>query len=225
VNASPPGVDASPIAMPTGAPAEGVDLVGAAVRYDLAATERVIDELFGRGSFEAVIDDLVLPAAANLGEAWAGGRLDVAAEHLASGALMRRLSTLLDQGGAPGSGAPVLVGLPPSSWHQLGALAFAVALRRQGIDVLYLGPDVPAESWVDAVEQSAARAAVIGVVTDSDVAPAGEVAERIQAARPELVIAVGGASAARVSGPGVTVLPARVMDAVRVIRERISLLA
>lgn len=221
------------IAAPPAAPAAGDlatplpamvgDLVEAAKRYDLAAVEHGLDEMFGRGSFEAVIDDLVLPAAARLGEAWAAGRVDVAAEHMVSGAVSRRLSTLFDVGGLPGTGPRVLVGLPPESRHELGALAFAVALRRLGIDVLFLGSDVPIASWVDAADESGARAAVIGVVTDRDVPPATEVATALRAARPNMTVAVGGAHAGSVADPpDVVVLPGRVVEAAVALHARIT---
>jgi MerR family transcriptional regulator, light-induced transcriptional regulator len=205
-------------AVPSPAPP---DLVAAAARYDLAAVEDALDGLFGRGSFEAVIDDLVLPAAARLGQAWEDGVIDVAAEHLASSAVLRRLSALFDMAGVAGNGHGVLVGLPPGSRHELGALAFAVALRRMGVDVLYVGPDVPVASWVAAAAQSAAQAAVIGVVTSGDVEPASKVATALQAARPDLLLATGGASAEELHVDGATVLPARVVDAARAIRERL----
>ena len=196
--------------------------MAAAGRYDLAAIEEVLDDLFGRGSFEAVIDDLVLPAAAMLGPAWSEGRIDVAAEHLASSAVVRRLASLFEMGGVPGSGPRVLVGLPPDSRHELGALAFAVALRRMGADVLYLGSDVPIASWVHAAKESTAQAAIVGVVTDRDVAPARDVSAALRQARPDLEVAFGGAFA---SGPaatdGVTVLPERVVDAARAVRGRL----
>jgi DNA-binding transcriptional MerR regulator/methylmalonyl-CoA mutase cobalamin-binding subunit len=200
----------------------GGELVRAAGRYDLAATEAALDDLFGRGSFEAVIDDLVLPAAASLGQAWADGQIDVAAEHLASSAIARRLSAVLDMGGVPGSGPQVLVGLPPDSRHELGALAFAGAIRRLGADALYLGSDVPIESWVTAAVRSAARAAVIGVVTWSDVSSAHEVGSALLAARPDLVVAFGGASASDLSpGPKFIVLPTRVTEAAQALNGRI----
>ena len=161
-------------------------------------------------------------AAAMLGGAWADGEIDVAAEHLASSAISRRLSALFDHGGLPGSGPQVLVGLPPDSRHELGALAFAVALRRVGVDVLYLGADVPVESWVDAATESAAKAAVVGVVTPRDVSPAIEVANALRGGRPDLVLAVGGASAAGLSAIGdVTILPTRVVEAAEVLRGRL----
>lgn len=208
---------------PAPSPAISGDLVEAATRYDLAGVERGLDEMFGRGSFEAVIDDLVLPAAAQLGEAWAAGRLDVAGEHMVSGAVSRRLCALLDVGGLPGVGPRVLVGLPAESRHELGALAFAVALRRLGVDVLFLGSDVPIASWVDAADESGARAAVIGVVTDRDVRPATEVATALREARPKMTVAVGGAFAASVADPpDILVLPLRVVEAARALHARLS---
>ena len=47
----------------------------------------------------------------------------------------------------------VLVGMPPAGHHELGAFAFAVACRRGGLEVLYLGADVPLESWLRTVRE------------------------------------------------------------------------
>ena len=163
----------------------------------------------------------MLPAVARLGQAWQDGTIEVAAEHLASSAVLRRLSALFDMARVAGGSRGVLVGLPPGSRHELGSLAFAVALRRMGGDVLYVGADVPAASWVAAAAESAAQAVVIGVVTSNDVTPAVQVATALQAARPELLLAFGGASAAGLLVDGGLVLPARVVDAARAIRGRL----
>ena len=81
-------------------------LVVAAMAYDTAGIEAAIDEVIARGSYESVVDDVLLPAVAALGTAWAAGRIDVAAEHLASAAVQRRLAALFDLGGRPGGGHP-----------------------------------------------------------------------------------------------------------------------
>ena len=138
--------------------------VAAAESNSPAETEAAIDEILASGSFEAVVDDVLLPAAAAIGESWATGRMSVAAEHAASAAIARRLAAAYQAAGVPGR-TTVLVGLPPGSRHELGALAFAVALRRRGVGVMYLGPDVPVDAWVDVARRTKARAAVIGVVT------------------------------------------------------------
>jgi DNA-binding transcriptional MerR regulator/methylmalonyl-CoA mutase cobalamin-binding subunit len=194
-------------------PADLESLVVAAERYDMAAIEHALDGLFARGSFEAVIDDLVLPAVAALGSAWASGRLDIAAEHLASEAVQRRLASLFDLAGAPGSGPAVVVGLPPGNLHEIGTVAFAIALRRRGMDVLYLGPDVPAASWVHALAVTGATAAVVGVARPADVVPAREVALALRAARPEVIVVMGGPVAVA-AGEGIArALPPRVTTA------------
>src|SRR3712207_2901420 len=69
------------------------DRVGsAAAALDQAGVEEALDEMFAAGSFETVVQRHVMPALHALGAAWAEGRVDVAAEHAASHAVLRRLS-------------------------------------------------------------------------------------------------------------------------------------
>lgn len=168
--------------------------VAAAGVLDAGAVERVLDDLFSRGSFEQVVSNLLFPALERLGDAWASGEVTVAGEHLASHAVQRRLALALEAVGLrSGSGPGVVVGLPPGGRHELGALAFAVAARRAGLPVTYLGPDLPADDWVSATYGQAA--AVLGVPTPRDRKAATAVASRLRSAHPDLVIAFGGRSA------------------------------
>ncbi len=177
--------------------------VDAAARLDEAAVGAVLDEMFARGSFERVAGDLLMPALVALGEAWAQGGLSVAAEHLATAAVHRRLSGAFDAAGGDtrlaGGHGRVLVGLPPGARHELGALAFAVIARRAGLSVVYLGPDLPVDDWLRAAGElradGHARAAVLGVVTRADRAAAKRVIDALRVARPDLVVAVGGRAA------------------------------
>ncbi len=194
--------------------------VDAAAAIDEIALDRVLDDLFARGSFERALRDHLFPALRALGDAWAAGEVSVAGEHLASHGVLRRLAQALDAAGRgePGSGH-VVVGLPPGARHELGALAFAVALRRAGVPVAYLGPDLPLADWVGAA--GGAAAAVIGVVTTRDRRPAREVADRLRSEAPGTLVAVGGRAASGAAGavgalaaPGIVVLPAATDDAV-----------
>ncbi|MBA3876515.1 MAG: transcriptional regulator [Anaerolinea sp.] len=206
-------------AVASGGPAES--FVEAARTYDVAALDRQLDGIFAKGSFEAVADDLLLPVVAALGTAWANGRIDVAAEHVASAAVTRRLSALFAQGGTPGSGPGVLVGLPAGSRHEIGASAFAVALRRLGVNVVYLGADVPVASWALAAGESRAVAAVIAVMTAIDAGPALEAARALREARPDIVVAVGGPAAGLAIEASVLLLPGRVADGAQALAEHI----
>ena len=84
-----------------------------------------------------------MPALGALGAAWRDGSVTVAGEHFVSGAVTRRLAASFDAAGRSATGPCVVVGLARGSRHELGVLAFATALRRAGLDVVYVGGDLP----------------------------------------------------------------------------------
>ena len=170
--------------------------IAAAATLDEPAMEAMLDDMFMRGSYERVTSEMVMPALVALGERWAAGQLDVAAEHAAAAAVQRRLGAAFMAAGRPTHEAgAVLVGMPPGSRHELGALAFATAARRAGVPVRYLGADLPVENWIEAAVLTSASAAVIGAVVPADTGPAQRVARGLLAARPEMLVAFGGSAA------------------------------
>jgi DNA-binding transcriptional MerR regulator/methylmalonyl-CoA mutase cobalamin-binding subunit len=186
--------------------------VSAATRLDTVGIEESLDGGFALGSFEHVVDSWLFPTLRALGDGWVSGEVDVAAEHAASHAVHRRLSVAFEAAGSRSRGPAVVVGLPSGSQHDLGALAFATALRRRGLDVLYLGADVPVDSWETAVRSRAARAAVLAVVTPADRSKALAVAERLLGLDASLVVCSGGASGAQLA-EGVHSLPTSIATA------------
>jgi DNA-binding transcriptional MerR regulator/methylmalonyl-CoA mutase cobalamin-binding subunit len=174
-------------------------LVDAARRIDGRALESALDETFSTSRFEVAMDRVVMPAMRAIGEGWERGEVDVAGEHAASHAVLRRLAMAYEGAGDPGAERPVLIGLGPGSHHELGAFAFAIAARRAGLPVLYLGPDLPVDSWVTAAETRAARGAVLGAPSVTDARRARDVIRALRAARPEMTLAVGGSESGRVS--------------------------
>jgi DNA-binding transcriptional MerR regulator len=174
-------------------------VVDAARAIDGRGLEEALDEAFAVGRFEAAADRIVMPALRAIGLAWERGEVDVAGEHAASHAVLRRLAMAYEAAGEPPTDEPILVGLGPGSHHELGAFAFAVAARRAGMPILYLGPNLPAESWTSAAVRRGARGAVIGVPTKSDVRAARTVIQALGSARPGMLLAVGGDDASRVA--------------------------
>ena len=204
-------------------PAEAVAMterfLGAARALDPDAITAVLDDIFARGSFERIATDLIFPALEALGDAWAAGQVSVAGEHMASSAVQRRLGQALEAAGsAEGHGPRVVVGLPPGGRHELGALAFAIAARRAGLPVVYLGADLPTDDWLNAAQ--GARVAVIGVVTARDRKAAFEVARLLRGAYPELILAIGGRAAQE--APGVVRLPQELTDSVATVGAAIA---
>jgi methylmalonyl-CoA mutase cobalamin-binding subunit len=97
--------------------------------------------------------------------------------------------------------------LPPGSQHELAALAFATIARRTGLDVIYLGGDLPLESWLAAAAETDAAAAVLGAVMPGDAQSVSAVFAALAEQRPDVVRAVGGPHAGEVRGEGHMLLP------------------
>jgi DNA-binding transcriptional MerR regulator len=199
-------------------------IVDAAERFDLRTLEAALDDAYATGSFESTTDGVVLPALHAIGDGWAAGRIDVAAEHAASHIIGRRLSSALAAAGPAPARPSVIVGLPPGGRHELGALAFAVAARRGGLPVAYIGGDVPISSWVETTSRSDVRAAVLAVMRPADIEPAREVRDAL-ATRPGLVIGVGGPDATALDDGHVLILPAGLELAVARLTEALAIRA
>ena len=166
-------------------------LLDAAAAMDPAGVAAVLDERFATGSFEAVVDDWLMPALVELGEAWADGRVTVAGEHLVAHTVLRRLAAAFDAAASRVGGPRVVVGLPAGAHHELGIFAFAVALRRLGVDVVYLGADLPTDAWTAALTAHTARCVVIGVPRRPDARTASTLAKAL-ADHHGVTVCVGG---------------------------------
>jgi hypothetical protein len=90
--------------------------------------------------------------------------------------------------------------------------------------VLYLGSDVTVDGWVDAMARTGARAAVVGVVMDSDREAAAEIVAALLA-RDVPIVALGGAAASKGAADlaaGAVVVPDRVVDAAATVADAVG---
>ena len=189
---------------------------------DISAIERLLDEAFAAERFEAATSNVVYPALRAIGEDWAEGSIDVAMEHAASETIRRRLARFYDASVDLSAPLDVIVGMPPGCQHEIGAMGFAVAARRGGLSVLYLGANVPVPSWVRTADAVGAPAAVVGAIVDRDVPAATDVATSLLASTSRPVVFVGGRLASVVAeATGAVALPAQLDEAVDVVRQRL----
>lgn len=170
----------------------GNTLVNSAVDGDSEAITAALDKAFARSSYEAVIDDELMPALAALGDGWACGVVSVAAEHLAANAVLHRLAGTYAAAASRTGGPRVLIGAPAGTHHELGLLAFATAARRRGLTTDYLGANVPTEDWIKAIAIADAAAIVLPIPMDDDLSRARQAIRAITKQHPKVLIAVGG---------------------------------
>ncbi|HSS80478.1 MAG TPA: MerR family transcriptional regulator [Gaiellaceae bacterium] len=118
------------------------ELADALAGFSEGRANAVLDRLLGALSVDAVLTEVVLPYLHELGEAWERGEATVAQEHFASNVLRGRLLGL-GRGWGEGSGPQALLACAPGEQHDLGLIAFGIALRNRGWRITYLGQDTP----------------------------------------------------------------------------------
>jgi len=91
--------------------------------------------------------------------------------------------------------------LSRASRHELGLLSFAAVLRRTGVEVVYVGADLAADHWADAVVSARVQAVVLAAPTGEDVPGLRDATAAIAAADPTIAIHVGGAYQDEVGAP------------------------
>jgi DNA-binding transcriptional MerR regulator len=149
------------------APRREVDvqrLAEALARFDDTAAHEAFDRLLADFTGTAVLEHAVLPLLRSLGERWERGDASVAEEHFASNLIRGRLLGLA-RGWDGGGGPRAVLACASGERHDLGLVAFGIALRAHGWRVTFLGADTPAETLAVAVA-AVAPAAVVVVALD-----------------------------------------------------------
>jgi hypothetical protein len=100
---------------------------------------------------EAVCMEILQKGMVEIGNQWYENKTSVQQEHFASGLAMRRLDALLSASAAPSRNQTVMVGCPPNEWHTFTPLLLSLLLRRRGLNVIYLGANVPADRFEETV--------------------------------------------------------------------------
>ncbi len=166
------------------------------------------------------------PSLRSIGERWADGELLIADEHRASAVAQRLIARMGPRVHRPGRRkGTVVLGSVAGDRHSLPTAILSDLLRGAGLEVIDLGADCPAGSFVDAVAAVGAPC-VIGVcVTAPDVAASvpGLVEAMRRAAVPGCPVVVGGgavtdAAMADAMGADLWAVAVVVAGAVRVAR-------
>ena len=151
-----------------------------------------LDQAFALLGVDETFEAVLRPLLQAVGERWAEGTVTVAEEHLVSEAVRSRLGHLLADAGGGVHGVAVLA-CAPGERHELGLMMAAIALRRDGWKVVYLGADTPFADALALAERTSARVLGISLAT---AAPADAVEQALRAGVPDgLSLVLGGAGA------------------------------
>src|SRR6478609_9487587 len=165
----------------------------ALARFDDGEAHAAFDALLARLSIDALLRDVILPYLHDLGERWERNEVSIAQEHFASTLLRGRLLGLA-RGWGRGIGPVAVLACAPGEQHDLGLLAFGIALRARGWRIIYLGADTPIASVADAARSCNPAAVVVSAVEPRVFR---RHAEELQQLARETRLYLGGAGAVR----------------------------
>ena len=133
-------------------PGHHAQWIEACLEFSESAAEQTLNLAFSLFPVESVCIHVLQRGMSEIGERWYENRASVQQEHFASGLAMRRLDALLSAAPAPTRRETVVVGCPSDEWHALTPLLLSLLLRRRGLNVIYLGADVPSEQFSNTVQ-------------------------------------------------------------------------
>jgi methanogenic corrinoid protein MtbC1 len=132
--------------------------------FDHAAVARLLgDAVIGLGC-RAFVHQVAAPLLQEVGDRWSSGSLAIAHEHLFTGLLRNLLASLIHTRARSGSRTVVLA-TPAGERHEFGLLLVALVALDAGLDVAYLGADLPGGEIVAAVQGSNAMLLGLSLVS------------------------------------------------------------
>ncbi len=117
--------------------------LSAALIFDEETAEQILTQAFALYPTEIVCTVLLQGAVREAGIGWSRGEYTVQQEHFVTELATRRIEALLLAVPPPTRSARVLVACAPEEEHAFGTLLLTFLLRRRGLDVIYLGANVP----------------------------------------------------------------------------------
>lgn len=135
--------------------------IQACLEFSESAAEQTLNQAFSMFPVEAVCLEVLQRGMSEIGELWYQNRASVQQEHFASALAMRRLDALLSASPSPTRNQTVVVGCPPEEWHTFTPLLLSLLLRRRGLNVIYLGANVPTEKFANTVQNLKADLVVL----------------------------------------------------------------
>ena len=140
--------------------------------FDTSTVDTEIGRFAATLAPDVLLREVVMPLLTGVGDAWHEQRATVAHEHLISAALRNVLGSLLRVYSPTRRRSDehpcLLFATPSGERHELGTLGAAMLAATAGLDVVYLGPDLPGRDIAESASRARARVVVLGVTRTTD---------------------------------------------------------
>jgi methanogenic corrinoid protein MtbC1 len=133
-------------------------------QFDTTKLQRALSEAAIAYSSPELRRRMIVPLLQSIGERWQEGSMRIAHEHLASAIVRTFMAGLMNKSNALPSAPRLIISTPSGQRHELGAMLVAGVAEEYGWDVVYLGPDLPAEEIAAAARQIQPKAVALSIV-------------------------------------------------------------
>ena len=137
--------------------------IDAVVQLDAEGLEKALTQATVHLTKLKLINEVIFPLGAKMGDLWRQGELKIINEHIATPIIRSVLWNLLRSVDVCNDAPRIVVATPLNQHHELGALAIALIAREAGWRSFYFGADLPAIEIAAAVKRAKARAVALSI--------------------------------------------------------------
>ena len=153
----------------------------------------LIDFGFSLYGYESMFHQVLVPVLIKVGAAWEEGTATVAQEHYMTHMISNRIYQFFHVFPVYSHLPKVLAFCPAGEHHQVGLLLFSLFLRKNGVEVVYLGANTPEEGVLAMLEQQHRIGAICLSVTNKElISYCEELIQRLKASYPGIECIAGG---------------------------------
>jgi len=133
------------------------------IRLNPSALEQELNDAAVDMPRQFFLQSVVLPLFERIGALWRRGKLKTINEHMASVVVRAILWDMLRSVHISETAPKIVVATPVGHWHELGALASALAASESGWRVFYFGPNLPADEIAYATKKLNVKALALSL--------------------------------------------------------------
>jgi len=168
---------------------------------EISFNELINRSILNRG-FEDTFTGIVFPFLKRVGVLWVTGSITPAQEHFVSNLIRQKLISNIDAqiSRKRENKKRVLLYLPENELHEIGLLFFTYLSRKNGHEVLYLGPQTPLDSVIESTQIWPADIIVTGTLSEFSGVQKEEYLKKLSETFTDQVIIVSGTLAPDIPG-------------------------
>jgi DNA-binding transcriptional MerR regulator len=143
-------------------------LIAALRRYDAVGIDHELSRLAVLLRPIELLEGVLMPVLAQVGDDWHRRRTRIAQEHLMSFTIRSLLGAFLRLYARRDAPARLVFATPAGEHHEIATLGAAMLAASAGLGVAYLGADLPAREILDSVGPAGGGVLVLGLTTVAD---------------------------------------------------------